>query len=313
MREVQWLLSLSLTIGSLACASPAGLERFEFTQIHMGVKARLVLYAADSALASTAASAAFRRIARLDSLLSDYRSDSELSAINRAAGRPGVRVDGDTYRVLEQALALAEETSGAFDPTVGPLVALWRDARRTGELPEADRLAEARSLVGWRHVALEPGMREVRLERAGMRLDLGAVAKGFACDEALATLRRHGIDRALIEFGGDIAAAEPQPGTDGWTIDVPGGEPIVLRNGAVATSGDGEQSVVIAGVHWSHVVDPRSGLGLTNRMKAVVIAADAATADAFATAVTVMTPRERAAFLSAQPQVRFILRRPEGG
>lgn len=274
----------------------------------MGVKARLVLFVTDSALAGLAAGAAFDRIARLDSLLSDYRPASELNSINRSAGDRAVRVSGDTYRVLDRALALARETGGAFDPTVGPLVLPWRESRRTGALPDPAVLADARSAVGWEHVSLDRAQHAVRLGRPGMRLDLGAIAKGFACDEALTVLERYGVSRALIELGGDIAAADAPPGTDGWSIEIPGEGRIELHNRAIASSGDAEQAVVIDGVRYSHVVDPRTGLGLTGGIQATVIADEAAAADAWATAITVMKPEERTAFLRAHPALRVWLR-----
>jgi thiamine biosynthesis lipoprotein len=127
-----------------------------------------------------------------------------------------------------------------------------------------------------------------------MRLDLGGIAKGYILQEALATLRRAGIDRALVESGGDIVVGDAPPGHDGWTIDVSAADPDFrqsasrLTNVALSTSGATAQFVEIDGVRYSHVVDPRTGLGVTNGLTAHVIAQDAATADALATALAVV-------------------------
>jgi thiamine biosynthesis lipoprotein len=127
-----------------------------------------------------------------------------------------------------------------------------------------------------------------------MRLDLGAIAKGFILQDALRTLRERGLRSALLEAGGDIVVGDAPPGRDGWLIDAPGADPAfaaraaALVNAALATSGPAAQSVQLDGVRYSHVIDPRSGLGLTNGITARVIARDAATADALATAYSVL-------------------------
>ena len=267
----------------------------------MGVRVRVVVYA-DSATGSRAASAAFARIAELDAALSDYRAGSE---INRLADRAGdaVRVGEDLYAVLELALRLARESGGAFDPTAGSLTQLWRAARQSGTLPAPHMLESARAHIGPEKVALDSAARTVRLAEPGMRLDLGAIAKGYVLDEALRTLGRAGVRRALVEAGGDIAVGDPPPGRQGWRIEVPGatGElarrAAALTNAAIATSGSAEQFVVIRGVKYSHVVDPRTGLGLTNGLSATVIAENGALADALATTATILGAEAGQAFI----------------
>src|SRR5262249_14682100 len=150
----------------------------------------------------------------------------------------------DLWTVLERSQALAKRTDGAFDVTVGPVVNLWRKARREKKLPPADRLAEARAAVGWRNVELDSRARTGKLLVPDMRLDLGAIAKGYAVDEALKVLREHGITRALVAGGGDMAAGEAPPGNPGWRIelapldvtDAPPARFVILRNRALATS-----------------------------------------------------------------------------
>ena len=255
----------------------------------MGLPVRIRLYSSSEEAAGTAAAAAFARIAALDQMMSDYRPDSEL----RRLGSSWSPVSRELFAVLERAIEIADATGGAFDPTVGPLVALWREARQSHRLPDASAIDTAKTLVGWRLVQLDAARPAVRLAREGVRLDLGGIAKGYIIQQALQAMIPFGVTRALVEAGGDIVVGDAPPGRDGWSIDVTGSDAEFvaraarLTNAALATSGPTAQFVEIDGVRYSHVVDPRTGLGLTNQVTARVIAADGATADALATALTV--------------------------
>jgi thiamine biosynthesis lipoprotein len=257
----------------------------------MGTEARIVFYASDSTVALAAAEAAFDRIAEIDRRLSDYRVDSEVSRVAAAAAGETVSVSDDFVFVMSRSLAAAAITDGAFDPTAGAVVRLWRDARRTHTLPsEADRTA-ALEHTGWRNVALDTTSRTVRPALAGISLDFGGIAKGWAADEAIAVLARHGIMRALVDFGGEIVAAEPPPDEAGWRVLLDSGiqgDTVLLATGAISASGDAEQFVVIDGTRYSHVVDPRTGIGLTNGHAATVRAPAGWLADMLATAATVV-------------------------
>jgi thiamine biosynthesis lipoprotein len=272
--------------------------RYEFESKHMGTTFRVVLYADDADAAKRAADAAFARVAALDAALSDYKRDSELNrlcaAFQTAVGEP-VKVGDDLFFVLSKAEQLSKASDGAFDVTVGPVVQLWRHARRTQQLPDKDELAAALSKVGYEKVRLDPARQTVELLTPGMRLDLGGIAKGYAADEALKLLREeHGITRALVAAAGDIACGDPPPGKGHWAVDIApiarGQKPRPLRlaNAAVSTSGDLEQFVEIGGVRYSHIVDPKTGLGLTGRRSATVIAPKGITADGLTKAVMVL-------------------------
>jgi FAD:protein FMN transferase len=268
------------------------LERFEFRQIHMGVETRLVFYAPEPAAAVLAATRAFQRIATLDSIMSDYRADSELNRLVARAGGPPVVIGEELFLVLSRAQELARLSDGAFDVTSKPLVELWREARRTGVLPPDHARRAAAQRVGWRNLRLDPANRTAQLVHPEMRLDLGGIGKGYASDEAIATLRAHGIEHALVEMGGDIVAGDAPPGEKGWRIQLvrmgslP--DPIFLANAAISTSGDTEQFVEIGGVRYSHIVDPRTGLGLRSRIAVTVLAPDGITADGLSTLLSVL-------------------------
>jgi len=287
-----------LALGVLLLPAAPHLARFEFGEAHMGTTFRIVLYAPTGEDAAKAARTAFARIAALDAALSDYRDTSELMELCRKAGGPAIGVSKDLFRVLKAAQEVRRRSDGAFDVTVGPIVRLWRRARRTGELPEPWRIADALGKVGGEAVELDEKARSVRLARPGMLLDLGGIAKGYAADEALAVLKALGFQRVLVAGGGDIAVLEPPPGKEGWVIGIARAdwpEPtdtLLLREAAVSTSGDEEQYVEIGGIRYSHIVDPRNGLAITGHHSVTVVAREGMSSDALATALSVL-PAER--------------------
>jgi thiamine biosynthesis lipoprotein len=251
----------------------------------MGTLVRITIYSPDA----SPMRAAFQRIAELDEKLSDYKSESELNRLCRTHGQR-IKVSEDLFRVLEASMRLSALTEGAFDVTIGPVTHLWR----LGKTPDAETMAR----VGWRNVVLDKRHRTIELKLAGMQFDLGAIAKGYAADEGLKSLRRLGVTRALIAVSGDVVAGDAPPGTKGWRIGLePAGGQIVLRNAAVSTSGDAEQFREIGGVKYSHIIDPKTGLGLRSSITVTVIARRGLDADPIATAVSVMGEnRGRAVF-----------------
>jgi thiamine biosynthesis lipoprotein len=280
--------------------------RHEFTEVHMGVAVRLVVYAPDSAQPRRAARAAFDRIAALEEIFSDYRPTSE---VRRLEEHPGVwtRASPELLEVLRTALLVAALTNGAYDPTAGPLTTLWRQARREGALPPTAELDAARLLVNWRHLHVSGIDSAARLDRAGMRLDLGGIAKGYNLGQALAVLRAQGLPQALVQAGGDIVLGDPPPDQRGWDIAIAGGDPGLSSNLAVATSGTSEQYFEIDGVRYAHILDPRSGLGLATRHLVTVIGPNPAVADALATALVILGPGAREGLLAAFPGYRAVV------
>jgi len=287
------------------------LQLFESVEPHMGTLFRIKLYAPDAESANRAFRRAFERVEELDNTLSDYKPQSELSQLSDSAVMKPVRVSRDLFRVVAASQALSAETGGAFDITLGPVIRLWRDARSTGLTPPPSALREATTRCGYRKLKLNPSQQTVELEQPGMRLDVGGIAKGYAADECLTVLAKAGIRSALVAASGDLAFSDAPPGRQGWNIgidlldkaDVPFAKVLELANGAVSTSGDTEQHLDVKGQRYSHIIDPASGLGLTQRIAVTVVAKRGIDADGTATAVSVLGIGRGRLFIESRPDL----------
>ncbi len=281
----------------------------------MGTLFRMKVYAETEAQARDAFRSAFSRVAELDGILSDYQPDSELNRLTRSAVGVAVPVSADLLKVLEAAQTIAAESDGAFDVTLGPLTHLWREARKKNQLPTADVLPAARAKCGFRKLHLDVAGHTATVDEPGMQLDLGGIGKGYAADEALTTLRKAGIRSALVAASGDLAFGEAPPGKAGWSIGIDSldnaGQPftkvLVLSNAAVSTSGDSEQHLEAGGRRYSHVIDPRTGLGLTNQLTVSVVARHGTEADALTKVILVWGREKGLAFVEGRPGVKALV------
>jgi len=288
----------------------------------MGVPWTITVYAESAAAGDVAIAAGFAEVERLERILSDYDPQSELSQLSGQAPTATARpVSDDLWRVLKRAVEIRDATDGAFDPTVGPLTSLWRQARRSGRLPLPGKLAAALEAVGRETLIIVPDNRGVVLTKPAMRLDLGGIGMGYAVDRAVEVLNRHGITAAMVDASGDIAVTAAPPGTAGWKIAVAPlpavgdgtagrdtGEHLLLTHAAVTTSGDAFQAAEIDGRRYSHIVDPRTGLGVAGPAAVTVMARDCTTADSLATAASVLGPEKAAAVIAGVPgcAARFV-------
>ncbi len=316
------LAGLAATAMGEPAAGQATLRRFEFTQTEMAIAVRLVLYSADADAATAAAKDAFSRVHALDGILSDYNPESELCRLSDTAGEgKAVHVSPELWTVLEHAQQVSQRSDGAFDVSVGPVVRLWRRARRQKELPSVQALQQAEALVGYKDIKLDAEHKTVELLKKGMRLDLGGIAKGYAMDEALAVLQRHGFTRALVEAGGDMRLGDPPPGRAGWRVgipplDNPRGEPesyLEVSRVAVSTSGDMIQYVEIGGKRYSHVVDPRTGMALTDHCRVMVVGPSGISADAITKAVGVLGHEKGLKLIEETPGMAAMVTRAPNG
>ncbi len=272
----------------------SNLTRFEFTEPHMGTEFKIVLYAESDTLAERVSKEAFERVAELEQVFSDYREDSEVSKLSALAGTgEWARASNDLYNVLIFSRQVTDRSEGAFDFTSGALTKLWRRAFRQETIPTEDEINEAKATAGFKYVKLGNGQ-DVRIIQPGLRLDFGGVAKGYAVDEAMKILKKRGVTRALVDGGGDIAAGSPPPGQSDWKIKRTIYEDGELKeithpiaDQAIATSGDTYRFLEHDGKRYSHIIDPRTGYGITNKKIVSVVAPTCAVADAWATALSV--------------------------
>jgi thiamine biosynthesis lipoprotein len=229
----------------------------------MGSPCEIQLFAADAARAERVAALARDEVHRLELRYSRYRPDSLLSDINRTAARGGrVELDEETAAILDYADACHRESQGLFDVTSGILRQAWRFDR--GSLPEPGHVEELLGRVGWHK--LEWRAPELRFPLPGMELDLGGVVKEYAADRVAALCREAGLPSGLVNLGGDVRIVGPRPDGSAWRIGIrhpraPGSlaRALLLDDGALASSGDYERCIVVGGVRYGHVLNPRTG------------------------------------------------------
>ena len=269
----------------------------------MGSLVRITLYAPLGIDGVRAMQASFARVRELSQRLSDYREDSEVNRVSRQAERAPGYVSRDLFAVLAAAANISRLSGGAFDVTSGTLTRLQRE----GTVPSATAVAHARAMTGWRHLVLDTTGQTVFFLRPGIQLDLGGIAKGYIADQALAELRRQGVDRALVAIAGDIVAGDPPPGESGWRValEAPSIElEIQLANEAVSMSGDRERSYELDGRLYSHIVDPRSERIAGARRAVSVVAPSGVEADGWATALHVLGRDKARQILNSNLRIR---------
>jgi FAD:protein FMN transferase len=233
---------------------------------------------------------ALAEIVRIESRLSVFQASSDISWINAHAGLRAVKVEPRTFSLLERCAELSEETDGAFDITVGPLMQAWKPVAEGGALPSAETVAEARTRVGHRHLQFDAQASTIRFGCAGMRLDLGAVGKGYAIDAAIAILHTHGVQSALLHGGPSTIYGIGAPPEGAWRIawDAGGDErTFVLRDGALSVSAVYGKACVPDGHCYGHVVDPLIGMPVDQTRAAIVTGPSAFECDVLSTALLV--------------------------
>ncbi len=306
-------LSSVLLFLLLSGCGPAQPEPVRVQWLTMGTVA--AVQCVDHAAAPKARDLAQSAFDDLDRELSAWKGDSALAAVNQAAGSSNsVAISPAFAKVLGYALATAKESDGAFNPLIGPVMRAWgfNGADPRPALPEPGELAAARALSDWRKVEFSPTKdgADVRLLMPEMKIDLGAIAKGYAVDLAWERLTRAGHTNLLIDLGGNLRAiGEAAPRRGGWRIGVrsPFNEKeiigfFILRDGeAVATSGNYERFVEISGVRYAHIMDSRTAMPVTGMAGTTIVAPDAMQADALSTTVFVLGPQKGSALLRGHP------------
>ena len=304
-------------------------QRFEYERLKMAVPVRIVFYAETEATAEACAETAYRRFDEINASMSDYDPTSEILQLgvdNDLRFRKDSCCDDgwrglsdDLFAVLQYSRHYAEISGGAFDVTVSPLVQLWRRARRLRRMPGREEIETARSLVGSHLWELDGGEKRVRLHRAKMRFDFGAIAKGYAIDQAFEAIRAAGIRAVLVDAGGDMRLGDAPPGEDGWRVAMvtrrqpDSGEPPVyktLADTAVAVSGDMFQYFEVDDKRYSHIIDPKTGMPLTDSCLVTIFASTATEGDALASAVSVLGPDQGISLIDRIPGTSVMIVQP---
>ena len=303
------------------CGCGTESQRYTFQAAKMGSVFSITLFAPDSAKAREVAEKAFSRIDEINLALSDFTEESETWQINAHPTKEWIDISDDLFRMLQISVQVAGQTDGAFDPAVGNLVQLWRRARRRQELPTKDALDEALARAGYHHIELDESKRRVRFTQKGIKLDFGGIGKGYAMDEALKILQQNGFKISFVSASSSIAAGEAPPDKKSWEFSLAHGEAgeegvgetIHCNNCFIASSGDLYQYMEVGEKRYSHIIDPFTGMALTNSAFAIVVAPSATLADAYATAFCVMGMGEVGAFLDEHSGVHAKVWKNEGG
>lgn len=271
----------------------------------MGTTAWVTITGRGESEAAEAADAVFRELYRIESVMSTWKSSSELSRLNADARGLPIGVSGELYALVDSALSYSRMTFGAFDATIRPLVLLWGFQGGEPRLPSQAAIDSARSLVGWERVALDSAAFTITLP-PGMQIDVAGIAKGYAVDRSAVILAERGIRSALVNLGGNIRAIGRPADSGGWRIGVRdplGGTATVgivqLVDAAIATSGNYENFVEVDGRRYGHLIDPRSGRPVESVLSVTVVAPTALAADALSTGFFILGPAETAAALEA--------------
>lgn len=281
----------------------------------MGTLISITLYAPSAYTANAAAEAAFRTFVKLEHVMSSYETNSELMQLCRQPAGEPIHVSPELFEILQESIQVAKETDGAFDITVGPFVRAWRVARKAKVLPTEQEIAELRKSVGYQKLRLDARHQTVTLLASNMDIDLGGIGKGFAADKALQVMRKMGVSRALVAASGDIAVGDAPPGRPGWRVGIQAldGAPdelartVLLHNAGVSTSGDTEQNVEIGGIRYSHIIDPKTGLGMTSHIQTTIIGPNSTITDGLDTPTAIMGAKRALAFIDSRPKLAALI------
>jgi thiamine biosynthesis lipoprotein len=322
----QCLRALVLLPVLATCLPAASLRATQDSVYHdthaaMGTRVEIFLQAPSAAQAAELFAAGFAEIDYVDATLSGYKANSEVSRINGTAARGAVTIDPELFGLFERAADYGRITNGAFDITVGPLAKAWGFYGGVGQRPSRRALARARARSGWGVLELDSVGRTVRFRREGAELDFGAIGKGWALDRAASVLRRLGIEAALLGAGrSSYYAIGAPPGRRGWTVHVR--DPadttsvlatVLLRDGALATSGATQRFFESDGHRYSHIIDPRTGSPVEGMLQVTVTASTATDSDALSTALFVLGPDEVAGLLDAPHRGALFVRDADHG
>jgi thiamine biosynthesis lipoprotein len=296
--KIPLALVILLSLTAISC-SQTGSSRTSFvtvkrTQMHMGTLVSITAVSRTHDEANAAITAGFQEIKRLEQLLSTWIPSSELSKVNAAAGRNAVKVSLETMAVVRKALQVAEATEGAFNIAVGPAIDAWNISDQP-RLPTEEELAALKPLVDLQHVHADVWERSIRLQKPGMRIDVGGIGKGYAADQAVTVMQKAGAVAGVVALSGDIKAFGRLPGGRGFPVGIQHprkeGEllaEIDLQDEAISTAGDYERFFDKDGIRYHHILDPLTLQPARGCQSVSVIAKEGVWADGLDTGIFVL-------------------------
>ncbi|HCW07659.1 MAG TPA: FAD:protein FMN transferase [Cytophagales bacterium] len=313
-RLLQIYFSLSLIFSS-SLGECQSLKRFSFTENKMGSPFGIIFYCEDSSRAKQLSIQCFQQVDSLVNIFSDYFPQSELNQLCATAGSgKSFQCSPALFAILTLASEASKKSEGTFDITLGPLTHLWRKCRREKTFPDSATIKEKLQLIGYKKMILDSVNHSVQLMLSGMELDLGGIAQGYIAQKTIDLLKKKNIQNALVDVSGDIVCIGKPPNKSGWSVavSVPNSQneflerQLQLNNCAVTTSGDIHQFIEHKGIRYSHLIDPKTGYGITSQVNVTVIAKEGTQADWLTKACSIL-PRKKAMKLAEQVNAGLLI------
>ncbi len=304
-----------VALGSRASAAPEPDRKFTYTGSAMGTVITVFLWTDEEARAAKAADSVFVEMKRLDGVMTTWTNDSEVSKINLAAGTKPVVVSDETFTVIERAVDVSRRSNGIFDITVGSFKGLWKfDQDMDFTLPDPAEVRKRLANIGWKHLKLDKKAKSVFIDRKGISITLGGIAKGYAVDKCVALLHREGFVNFMVQAGGDMYVAGKK-GADPWVVgirDPRGADGTMfalapIEDHSFSTSGDYERGFVNPkdNIRYHHILDTRTGFPAHASRSVTVRAKDAFTADAWSKVLFVLGWKESLALIKREKLTDF--------
>jgi thiamine biosynthesis lipoprotein len=294
---IVYILLFSSLVLILYPSSSYSTNLYKYHQVSMGTVIEITLIGDDEEEANKEVLQAFQEIKRIETLMSPWLDSSDVTRINRSAGKEWLKVSPETMKVIKKAQEISELSEGGFDITVGPLTELWRKAREKKTPPSVEEVKGKLSLVNFKNLGIDPEGK-VLLKKKGMAIDLGGIAKGYAVDRAFELLKSLGYKNLIVNAGGDLRVGGFK-NNQLWSIGIQhprDSKKILARisvsDTAVATSGDYEKFFFDQGKRYHHIFSPKDGFPTVSCQSVTIFSKDGMTADALATAVFVLGPEK---------------------
>ncbi|MGQ9693246.1 MAG: FAD:protein FMN transferase [Thermodesulfobacteriota bacterium] len=302
----------SIILYALALAQNKDPHILQQSRIIMGTNVEILIAHTEPGQARAGLKEAFQEIEKIERLMSTYRSDSEVSKLNLQAGKSPCRVSPETLAVMERAIYFSRLSGGAFDVTITPLLRLWDF--KLQRIPTAEEIKKAMEKIGYQKIKIKPASSEVFLADPEMAVDLGAIAKGYAVDQACAVLKKKGLANYLVNAGGDLRSQGGKGKGQPWIIGIKHPRlkddliaKVHLSGAALATSGDYEKFFIKNGERYHHLLDPSTGQPARKCQSVTVMAPCAMDADALATTLFILGPDLGLPLIAKLPDIHALI------